>query len=110
MRHDCEYIRGLRHKIRMMAIPIEHSGYVYGDNKSVLYNTTLSDSTIKMKSHRIAYHEVREGCPRNERRTTYIKSKDNCANICTKSLPHGQNRSRKLSQILHDIYPEIGND
>ena len=109
MKHTCEYLRGLRYKIRMMGIPIEHCCYIYGDNKSVLYNTTLPESTIKQKSHSIAYHFVREGCARGEWKTTYIKSNDNCADICTKSIPAGIDRKRKVRRILYDIYP-LDND
>ena len=54
MRHACEYVKGLRYKIRMMGIPMEHCGFIYGDNKSVLYNSSLPESTIKKKSHSIA--------------------------------------------------------
>ena len=105
MKHTCEYLRGLRYKIRMMGIPVEHCCYIYGDNKSVLYNTTLPESSIKQKSHSIAYHFVREGCARGEWKTTYIKSQDNCADVCTKSIPAGVDRKRKVRRILYDIYP-----
>ena len=89
----------------MMGIPIEHCCYVYGDNKSVLYNTTLPESSIKQKSHSIAYHFVREGCARGEWKTTYIKSNENCADICTKSVPAGEDRKRKIRRIMYDIHP-----
>ena len=105
MKHCCEYLKGLRYKIRMMGIPLLHCCYVYGDNKSVLYNTTLPDSTLKKKHHSVAYHYVREGCATDEWRTTYVKSNDNCSDICTKSLPAGINRKRKVRSIMYDIYP-----
>ena len=60
----CEYIRGLRYKLRMMGIPVEGPAYIYGDNQSVLANTTIPDSTLKKKSQSIAYHFVREGVAR----------------------------------------------
>ena len=106
MKHCCEYLRGLRYKIRMMGIPMEHCCFVYGDNKSVLYNTTLPDSTLKKKHHSIAYHYVREGCANDEWRTAYIKTDDNCSDITTKSLPNGINRKRKVRSVMYDIYPE----
>ena len=103
MKLACDYLRGLRYKIRMMGIPLEHCCYVYGDNKSVLYNTTLPESTIKKKANSIAYHYVREGCARDEWRTAYIKSSDNCADICTKSVPDDQDRKRKV-RVCYTIY------
>ena len=74
MKHCCEYLRGLRYKIRMMGIPLEHCCFVYGDNKSVLFNTSIPDSTLKRKHHSVAYHFVREGSARDEWRTTYLSS------------------------------------
>eukprot|EP00957_Ditylum_brightwellii_P060915 4623845-Ditylum_brightwellii.AAC.1 len=47
----CEHIRGLLYKLQMMGIPCEGPAYIYGDNKSVLTNTTIPDSTLKKKSH-----------------------------------------------------------
>ena len=66
MKHCCEYICGLRYKLRMMGIPCEGPAYIQGDNQSVLANTTIPDSTLKKKNQSIAYHFVREGTARDE--------------------------------------------
>ena len=66
MKQCAEYIRGLRYKLRMMGIPCELPAFVYGDNQSVLYNTTLPESALKKKSQGIAYHFVREEIARDE--------------------------------------------
>ena len=66
MKQCCEYIRGLRYKLRMMGIPVELPTYIFGDNQSVLANTTTPHSTLKKKSSSIAYHFVREGVAKNE--------------------------------------------
>lgn len=110
MKHCCEYLKGLRYKVRMMGIPLEHCCFVYGDNKSVLYNTTLPDSTLKKKSHSVAYHYVREGCATDEWRTAYIRSNENCSDICTKSLPSGIDRKNKVRSVMYDIYPMTGEE
>ena len=86
MKQCCEYIRGLRYKLRMMGIPVVGHAYVFGDNQSVLANTTIPDSTLKKKSQSIAYHFVREGSARNEWRTTYINTNDNDSDLLTKVL------------------------
>ena len=57
----CEYICGLRYKLRMIGIPFTDPCFLYRDNKSVLYNTKLPESTLKKKINYIAYHAVREG-------------------------------------------------
>ena len=58
MKQCCEYIRGLRYRLRMMGIPCEGPTYIYGDNQSVLANTSVPDSTLKKKSQSIAYHFI----------------------------------------------------
>ena len=47
MKQCTEYVRGLRYRLRMMGIQILRPTYVYGDNQSVLYNTTIPESTLK---------------------------------------------------------------
>ena len=58
MKQCCEYLRGLRYKLRMMGILCDHPTFIYGDNQSVLANTTIPDLTLKKKSQSIAYHFV----------------------------------------------------
>ena len=66
MKLCCEYLRGLRYKLRMMGIPVIGPVYIYGDNQSVLCNTSIPESQLKKKSQSIAYHFIREGCSRDE--------------------------------------------
>ena len=106
MKQCCEYLRGLRHKLRMMGIPVENSSFIYGDNQSVLWNTTVPDSTLKKKSCAVAYHYVREGVSRNEWRTAYIHTKDNPSDILTKMIVSGSDRKRKVKMMLYDIFPD----
>ena len=104
MKQCCEYIRGLRYKLRMMGIPVEGPTYIYGDNQSVLANTTIPDSTLKKKSQSIAYHYVREGVARDEWRTSYVNTHDNEADLLTKQLPHGVKRKGFVRNLLHHIF------
>ena len=104
MKQCCEYIRGLRYKLRMMGIPVEGPMYIYGDNQSVLANTTIPDSTLKKKSQSIAYHYVHEGVARDEWRTSYVNTHDNEADLLTKQLPHGEKRKDFVCNLLHHIF------
>jgi hypothetical protein len=45
----------------MMVIKVDEPAFIFGDNKSVLFNTTSPGSTMKKKSNAIAYHFVCEG-------------------------------------------------
>ena len=104
MKQCCEYVRGLRYKLRMMGIPVEDPAFIYGDNKSVLSNPTLGpDSVLSKKSNSIAYHFVREGASMDEWRTGYINTKENPADILSKAVPAGKDRDHKVGLIMWDI-------
>ena len=89
----------------MMGIAIDGPAYIYGDNQSVLANTTTPHSVLKKKSNAIAYHFVREGCARDEWRTTYVNTNSNPADMLTKPLPSGEKRVRFAQMLLHHLYP-----
>ena len=40
IKQGIDALRGLRHKLTMMGIPISGSSYIYGDNMSVVNNTS----------------------------------------------------------------------
>ena len=103
MKHCTEYIRGLRYKLRMMGIPVQDPTYVYGDNKSVLYNSTLPESTLKKKSNSIAYHYVRDGTARDEWRLAYVNTHTNPSDIMTKAVPGGEKRLYLVRMMMWDI-------
>ena len=103
MKQCCEYVRGLRYKLRMMGISVDLPTYVFGDNQSVLSNTSKPHSTLKKKSASIAFHFVREGVAKDEWRTTYLNTDLNPADMLTKSLPGGEKRSRFTSYVLHYV-------
>ena len=104
MKQCCEYLRGLRYKLRMMGIPVEGPAYIFGDNKSVLANSSKPDSVLKKKSNSIAYHYVREGSATDEWRITYIPTGDNVADLLTKPLGGGEKRQKFIEMILHHVF------
>jgi len=100
MKQATEYVRGLRYKLRMFGIPCEDPTFIYGDNQSVLANTSVPDSQLKKKSNSIAYHFVRDGCARDEWRTTYVNTHDNPADLMTKPLSAGEKRTKFVRMLL----------
>ena len=95
-----EYVRGLRYKLRMLGIPVLEPAFVFGDNKSVLANTTVPGSMIKKKMNSLSYHFICKGCARDEWRTAYISTHLNCADLLTKALPSGEKRSSFVRKFL----------
>ena len=106
MKQCCEYVKGLRYKLRMMGIPVNNPAFIHGDNKSVLWNTTVPESTLKRKSSSVAYHFVREGVSKDMWRTSYINTSENVADVFTKVISSIKDRMKKIRMLLYDIYPE----
>ena len=107
MKQCCEYLKGLRIKLRAMGIPVDLPCFVYGDNKSVLANSSNPFSVLKKKSNSIAYHFVREGCAKDEWRITYVNTHDNCADLLTKPLV-GMKRKKFTNMLLYHVYTYMG--
>ena len=107
MKQCTDYVCGLRYKLRMLGIPCEGCTFVYGDNQSVLYNTSIAESKMKKKSQGIAYHFVREGCARNEWRTSYVSTHSNPVDLLTKPLASGFERSGFVRMIIHHFLGEV---
>ena len=101
MKQACEFVRGLRYKLRMMSIPVDEPSFMFGDNQSVLANTANPGSTIKKKSQSIFFHFIRDRCARDEWRTAYAKTCENIADLLKKFLPRGEKRWRFVEKLLH---------
>ena len=87
LKHATEHIRGFKYKLRMMRISFPDPCYVYGNSKSVLYNTTLPESTLNKKSNSISYHVVRQGVAMSEWVTGYEPGDSNISDFLTKLVP-----------------------
>jgi hypothetical protein len=100
MKQATEYAHGLRYKLQMMGMMVDIPTFVFGDNQSVLANTTAPASTLKKKSNTIAYHFVQEGCARDEWRTAYVNTNYDVADLLTKPLA-GPKWSKFVQMLLH---------
>jgi hypothetical protein len=100
MKQATEYIWDLSYKLQMMGITVDEPAYVFGDNQLVLANTTALGSTLKKKSIAITYHFIREGCARDEWRTTYINTEENVADLLMKPLA-GPKQTNFVQMLLH---------
>jgi hypothetical protein len=86
-----------------MGVPINGPTYVYGDNMSVIFNTSRPSSQLKKKSNSVCYHAVREAVAMGECITTHIPTLLNFSDILTKVL-YGQKRKNLVDGILYDLY------
>ena len=106
MTHEVETLRGLRYKLRMMGVEVLGPTYVYGDNMSVIHNTSKPQSQLKKKSNSICYHFVREAVAMRECLTSHIPTGRNVADLLTKVL-FGRKRRDLVSAVLADIYDDF---
>ena len=82
------------------------TSYVYGDNMSVITNTSKPESTPKKKSNSICYHTVQEDVTMGEALTAHIRSGNNPADLTTKVL-YGGKRRHLAGELLYDLYDDF---
>ncbi|MGH7955107.1 MAG: Ty1/Copia family ribonuclease HI, partial [Gloeomargaritales cyanobacterium] len=85
MRVAVEESIAVQNTLRSLGIPTEPVT-ILGDNLSVIHNSTIPGSVLKKKHISIAYHKVRECVAAGIIEVSHITSKDNLADILTKSL------------------------
>ena len=103
MKQGVEALRGIRFKLQMMGVKIDGPTYVYGDNMSVINNTSKPESVLKKKSNSICYHFVREAVAVSECLTTHVPIARNWADLLTKVM-FGKKRRELVQGVLFDIY------
>ena len=89
-----------------MGVEIDGATYIYGDNQSVITNTSKPESVLKKKSNSICYHFIREAVAMKECLTTHIPTLRNFADMLTKVL-YGKKRKDLVSGVLHFIYDDF---
>ena len=105
MKNGMECLRGIRYKLRMMGVPVDAPSYIFGDNMSVVTNSSKPESTLKKKSNSICYHAVREAVAMGECLVAHIRTHWNFADLLTKVL-HGDKRRKLVRGVLWDIYDD----
>jgi hypothetical protein len=103
MKFATKMLRGLSYKLGMMGILLLGPSYVFGDNQSVLCNTTAPESMLNKKSNSITYHCVCEAVAMEDIVTAYEPTDTNISDLMTKALPGGERRTRLLHHVLYHI-------
>jgi hypothetical protein len=55
-----DQIIDIRNTLRYLGVPIQSVSYLFGDNNSVVVNSTFPTSMIAKRHHLLSYHRVRE--------------------------------------------------
>jgi hypothetical protein len=95
-----ELVQGLRFKLRMMGVALDGPANVFCDNKSVVINSSVPESTLKKKHVSICYHRVREACAMGMVRIAHEGTHTNLADCLTKVLP-GVTHAELIKRILY---------
>jgi hypothetical protein len=75
-----------RYTIRMMGFALDGPVNMFGDNQSVIINTTIPSSQLKNKIHACAYHGIRKMISCRAIRFMHCQSTLNAADVLTKPL------------------------
>ena len=76
----------LRYTLRMLGVEVKGPTILFGDNKSMITNTSLPHSTLKKRSNANAYHRCREAVAAGFIRMVHCGTKFNLADMGTKAL------------------------
>ena len=71
--------------LRMIKISISSPSYIYGDNMSVVNNTSRPESVLKKKSNQVCYHTVCGSVAIGKDLVEHIPSNENIADLIPKS-------------------------
>jgi hypothetical protein len=100
MRLAVEMIKALKYKLWMFGIEImEEETKIYGDNNSVIINTSVPESKLKKKHHSINYNYVRESVAAGVVQIFKVDTGSNLADLFTK-LVNWVTRKEIIGKIL----------
>ena len=82
-----EQVMGLRYKLRCFGAPLDGPTWVFGDNESVIKNSTIPQSVLKKRHSALVYHRDCEACAAGVIYFIHIPGIINVADVLTKFLP-----------------------
>jgi hypothetical protein len=72
--------------LKSLGVDLDGPTLMFGDNMTVVLNTSVPSSVLKKKHNAIAYHRLREAMTAKVMRFAYVKSKETVSDILTKPL------------------------
>ena len=96
-----DFIVEMRIKLKMFGCPIHGPANVYCDNKGVVLNTSLPESTLSKKHNSINYHVIREAVAAGIMRVANENTLTNLADALTKLLPYSK-KHELMQSVLWD--------
>ena len=83
----------------MLGVPLDRPTNVFGDNQSVINNSTIPESPLKKKHVAICHHHIREACATGVIRIARESTDTNLADLLTKN-PDRERHKSLVERIL----------
>ena len=83
-----EQIMDLRYTLRMLGVPVSNVSYMFGDNSSVVTQSTIPHSRLGKRNSALAYHRVREAIAAGFLKFYYMKGSTNPSDVLSKHWGH----------------------
>ena len=99
MKHSVEMIKALKYKLLMFGIEVMDIK-IFGDNNSVIINSSVPESTLKKKHHSVNYNYVREAVASGLALIFKVDTGSNLADLFTKLL-NKETRKELVQRILY---------
>ena len=100
LRIATDLIEALRYKLRMFGIDIDGPADVFVDNKFVVTNASVPESTLSKKKNSICYHRCRDVQASGQQRVAWIEGTYNQAD----SLTQMTLQTGVFAGICHEIF------
>ncbi len=69
-----------------MGVAIDSATHVYGDNMSIIKNTSKPEFTLNKKNNAVCFHAVRESVTIGETLTSHTPGAENSVDLMTKVM------------------------
>jgi hypothetical protein len=99
MRIARDFVVEMRIKLKMFGCPIVGPANVYCDNKGVVSNTSIPESTLSKKHNSINYHVIREAVAAMIMRVAKENTQTNLADALTKLLPYSKKQELMMGVL-----------
>ena len=98
-----EQVIAIRQDLRYLGIPINEISYVFGDNESMIKNSTVPHSKLHKRHHILSYHFVRSMIAAGFINMNHIPSGANCSDILTKHWSYQSSYELLIKPFFHHI-------
>jgi hypothetical protein len=85
-----DQIMDLRATLRYLGVPVREKSYMFGDNQSVITNSSIPHSSLHKRHNALSYHRVREMIAARILGYYWIDGKSNPADIFSKHWGYQQ--------------------